>query len=85
MEAIVALIPQLTGVIDKAGTIGVLVIICAFLYWERSKKMAELDKVYGQRDCERLVGERYRSALVAHDVAVPDVSDILRKYEEDKK
>lgn len=85
MEGLINYIPQLLGILDKGGTIGVLVIAAVFLYMERAKKIAELNSTYRERDRERLVSERYRSALAAHNIPIPDISDIEKLYEKRKE
>lgn len=68
-------LPQLAALIEKLGTVGVLLIAIAFLVYERLRLTKMLGRAYRARDKARLKAERYRSACAGASLAV-DVSDI---------
>jgi hypothetical protein len=79
-------LPQLVGLIEKGGVIGLLVIFCGVLIWEIrrgretvNKMREELAKVYGQRDRCRLAFVKCKAACDAAQVKVDlsDISDML--------
>lgn len=84
MAEIFGLIPQLADLIQKAGVVGLLLLICGVLVWEIRRLRSEAVKTYRQRDRARLERERYKSACIAHSLAV-DISDIAAMFEEDKE
>lgn len=80
---ILGLVPQLAGVVDKAGVVGLLILACAYLAWDRNRLQKEGRRTYRQRDKARLERERYKSACVNNQIVV-DVSDIDKMFQEDK-
>lgn len=75
MLELIQALPQLAALIEKLGTIGVLLIAVAFLVWERLRLTKLLGRAYRSRDKARLKAERYRHACTGAGVAV-DTSDI---------
>lgn len=82
MQELLAAVPQIAGLIEKGGIIGLFVILVGFLLFERWKKMKELHRVYGQRDFCRQVSARYKFALDSAGIKV-DISDLERQRQED--
>ena len=70
-------IPQLAGIIEKGGIVGLLVIICAFLLWQLVRYQKELVKAYRERDRWRIA---FVKAKATCDNVVPpikiDLSDL---------
>lgn len=83
LAELLSALPQLAGILDKAGVIGALLIGVGVLFYERRRLMRQNVKVYRQRDRARLKEQRYLSRLQAEGIAV-DVSDIDKLFEEDK-
>lgn len=79
MQEIIAAIPALSGLIEKGGMIGILVVLIYFLVREILRLRKELAMAYAQRDRERLISVRYRSALDNAGLKV-DVTDILAMF-----
>jgi hypothetical protein len=79
-------LPQLTSLIEKLGTVGVLVIAVGFLIYERLRVLKLLDRAHRQRDRWRQIAERYRGAILAASAKLPDTADIdldFAAYKED--
>lgn len=82
MQELVTALPALSGLIEKGGIIGVLLIACGVLVWEirRGRRREhefrnEMAKVYGQRDKWRIAFVKCKAALDAAGVKV-DLSDL---------
>lgn len=76
MQEIVSAIPAVSGLIEKGGIIGVMMILIYFLAREVLRLRKELSRTYAERDRERFLAVRYRSALDHAGIKV-DVSDVL--------
>jgi hypothetical protein len=74
-------LPQLGGLVEKLGVIGLLLAVVAWLINDRLRLLKELMNSYKERDKARLKGERYRSELTAHSIAVPDTADIDLQFQ----
>jgi len=72
---LVSLLPHLTGVVEKLGTVGVLVIAVVWLVSERLRLMKELRTAYIQRDRWRLACTKYKYACDQAHITV-DTSDL---------
>lgn len=70
-------LPKLVTIIEKGGIIGLLVIVVVALVWIILRYRKDLIETYHERDLCRLVQERYRAALVAHNIHVPDIADLV--------
>lgn len=88
MDGILGSIPQLAGIVEKGGIIGLLLIVCAVLVWEirRGRRLMherqdELAAVYGQRDLALLAVVKLKTVCEAHDIKVDlsDLQDLLAK------
>ena len=79
MAEIFSAIPQLAGLIEKGGIIGLLVIIAAVLIWEVRRLRAELAKCYHERDRWRLAFVKCKSACdtVGAKIDLSDLSDLM--------
>jgi hypothetical protein len=73
-------LPQLTAIVEKLGVAGILIVAVVWLVYERIRLMKLSARTFRQRDQSRLVAERYRSALLASDLSIPDVSDIIAEF-----
>lgn len=83
MQELVGVIASLSGVIEKGGIVGVMLILTAFLgrySWSLRKQLAI---VFRQRDRSRMIQIRYKGALDNAKIPV-DISDIERIFQEDK-
>lgn len=76
MELLAAL-PQLADLIQKAGVIGVLLIACAALVYEVRRGRAKLheaagllQKTFAERDSARLIAVRLHTLCEAHKISV---------------
>lgn len=78
---ILAVLPQLGEIVNKLGVVGVLIVAIVWLLWDRMRLMKQAVRTFAERDMHRLVGERYRAALVAAGVQIPDTVDLVREYE----
>jgi hypothetical protein len=76
-------LPQLSGIVEKLGVVGLLLVAVGWLIYERLRLLKELRAAYRDRDRARLKSERYRNTLTAHDVAIPDVTDIDLQFQGD--
>lgn len=54
MQELITALPALSGLIEKAGIVGVLIIFGGMLSWEVLRLRRELAKTYQQRDKWRL-------------------------------
>jgi len=79
MQEIVTAIPAISGLIEKGGIIGLLMVLIYFLVREVMRLRKELGIAYGQRDRERYIAVRYKSALDNAGIKV-DVSDVLAMF-----
>lgn len=79
----VAVIPQLAGIIEKGGVIGMLLIVAVAIGWRLSRKERELNRVYAQRDFCRQVSARYKVLLDSHGIKV-DITDLEQQRKEDE-
>lgn len=84
MQELVGGIAALSGVIEKGGIVGVMLILTAFLGWWSHRLRKQLAAVYRQRDRCRLISVRYRSHLDAAGIKV-DISDILEMLGDDEE
>lgn len=87
MDALLGSIPQLAGIVEKGGVVGVLLIVCAVLVWEIKRgrrlvhdKQDELASVYGQRDLALLAVVKLKTICEAHEIKV-DLSDLKELLE----
>lgn len=75
MQELIGALPAISGLIEKAGVVGVLIIIAAMLVWEVIRLRGDLAKCYRERDKARLAVVKCRAALEANNIKV-DLSDI---------
>lgn len=75
MQELLTALPTVSALIEKAGLVGVLIIIAGVLAWEIYRLRGELGKCYRERDRARLAVVKCRAALDAHNIKV-DLSDI---------
>lgn len=83
MQEFVGTIASLSGVIEKGGIVGVLMLAAGFLGWWSWQLRKQLHVVYRQRDYARSVMFRYKGALDAASIKV-DISDIEKTFADDK-
>lgn len=83
MQELVSGIASLSGVIEKGGIVGVMLIATAFLGWWCMKLRKQLALVFRQRDFARAVQFRYKGALDNAKLTV-DISDIEKLFEKDR-
>lgn len=76
-------IPLLSGVVEKLGMVGLLLVAIGWLIYERLRLLKELRAAYRERDRVRLRAERYRNILIARDIALPDMGDIDIQFQGD--
>jgi hypothetical protein len=88
VSEIIAALPALSGVIEKGGIIGLLLIVAGVLCWEivrgrkaLAEKATELAKVYAQRDKWRLAFVKCKAACDSAGVKV-DLTDLAGLLEE---
>lgn len=70
MEQIVGSLPQLADLIQKAGVIGLLLIVCGVLVYEVRRLRKQSEKTFAERDAYRLYYALYKSACDTHDIKV---------------
>lgn len=75
MDQLLSALPSLVGVIEKAGTLGVLILIVGVLGMEVARLRKENTRTYGQRDKALLMVVKLKTVLESHDIKV-DLSDI---------
>lgn len=82
MDPILGSLPQLAGLIEKGGVIGLLLIVCGVLVYEIRRgrrivhdKQNELAAVYGQRDKALLALVKVKTVCESHNIKV-DLSDV---------
>lgn len=75
METIIGALPQLADLIQKAGVIGVLLIVAGVLVYEVRRLRMELGKVYANRDRLALAVVKLKTTCDAHDIRV-DLNDL---------
>ena len=75
MAELFSAIPQLAGLIEKGGIIGLLVIIAAVLIWEVRRLRGELTKCFRERDRWRLAFVKCKAACDTAGVKI-DLSDL---------
>lgn len=81
MGEIAGTVAQLTAVIDKAGTLGVLVLVCVVLGWYVLKLRKELAGVFAQRDKALLSVVKLKTVCELKGIVVDlrDIEDMLPK------
>lgn len=79
MEGILSALPQLAGLIEKGGVIGLLLIVAGVLVYEVRRLRKELDKVYANRDRLALAVAQLRTVCQARGIEVDldDLKDLL--------
>jgi hypothetical protein len=58
---LVATLPQFVDVIQKAGVVGVLLIVCGVLVIERQRLVKEQKTIFAERDAYRLAYALYKA------------------------
>lgn len=92
MELLLSALPQLAGLIEKGGVVGVLLIVAGVLVWEirRGRQHLhdmrdQLHVVYGQRDLALLAVVKLRTICETHKppikVDLDDLKALLPKPE----
>lgn len=81
MQELAAGIQSLAGIIDKAGTIGLLIIYAVIVSWALLKFRAELAIAYARLNYVRALVVRYRGALDAAGIKV-SLDDIDKLFDE---
>jgi hypothetical protein len=79
MQELVTQLPILSGLIEKGGIVGVLVIVIAFLIWDRVRLVKRMEITFAERDKARAIQIRYKTVLDQRQIAV-DVSDIFEMF-----
>lgn len=74
---------QLAPLVEKLGVLGLLLIGVAWLIYERQRLMKLSAKTFRQRDMARQILERYRSTIVAANLALPNTDDIHKEFAAD--
>lgn len=79
MQDFITALPAVSALIEKAGIIGVLVILGGLLAWEVLRLRRELAKCYRERDKARYAVVKCRAALDAAGIKVDltDIADLL--------
>lgn len=79
MQELFTIIASASGLIEKGGVIGVLLIFCGILVGEVMRLRKLLADVYRQRDKARFALVKARSALSNAGIAIDfsDVSDLI--------
>lgn len=83
MQEIVGVIASFSGVIEKGGIVGVLLITSGTLGRWCFQLRKQLGRVYRQRDFARAVQFRYKAILDINKLTV-DIRDIEKQFEDDK-
>ena len=73
METLIEQLPKYADLLNKAGVIGVLLIICGVLLWEVIRLRRLSVRTFAERDAYRLAYVIYKSACDREKVTV-DVS-----------
>lgn len=91
MQELLTTLPALVKILEQAGVIGVLLIVCGVLIWEIRRGREQVHKmrdemgvVYGQRDKARAISIRYKGQLDNAKITV-DISDILLMFPDSKQ
>ena len=83
LNEVLTLVPKVADIVEKAGIIGILLVVCGVLGWALWKRTAELSAVYRQRDKWRLAFVQAKSILVAEKLDsrlnLSDMEDLLGK------
>lgn len=78
---LIALVPHLSGTIEKLGIVGVLIIAIGYLIWDRTRLMKEMRAAYRARDKWRLGFVKYKTVCDAHvppiHIDMNDMQDLL--------
>lgn len=79
MQDLITAIPALSGLIEKGGIIGVLLVFSGVMVWEILRLRGELSKTYQQRDKARYAVVKCRAALDAAGIKVDltDIADLI--------
>jgi len=75
MGDIVGALPQLAGLIEKGGVVGLLLLICGVLAYEVRRLRSQSIKTFAQRDKWRLAYVKCKAALDTAGIKV-DLSDL---------
>lgn len=70
MEELIALLPKYADLLQKAGVLGVLLIICGVLGWEVLRLRKQAVKIFAERDAYRLAYVIYKSACDTNKISV---------------
>lgn len=81
MESIFSSLPQLAGLIEKGGIVGVLLIALAALVWEIRRLRKDLTRTYALRDKWRAGFLICKAALDFNKIAVDlsHMEDVLKE------
>ncbi len=77
-------LPKIVAILEKAGMLGLMVIVAGVEAWVITKYRKELVTIYHRLDLCRMIRERYRSKLSAENLNV-DVSDLIAESEREKE
>jgi hypothetical protein len=75
-------IPALAGLVEKAGVVGLLLIVVGMLIYERLRLLKELTKTYAQRDKWRLAYVKCKDSLDHHGIKI-DMTDLAALIQEE--
>lgn len=70
MQELIAQLPIISGIVEKGGIIGLLLLIMAVLIWERTRLVKELTSTYRDRDKNRLGFVICKGACDANNIKV---------------
>lgn len=76
---------QVAGLVDKLGTIGVLLAIIGWLVWDRLRLVKQGARTFRQRDRWRQIAERFRGAILAAGAQIPSIDDIDKEFALEKE
>lgn len=79
MQELVQALPVFSGLIEKGGVIGVLLVVVGFLIWDRVRLVKRVERTFAERDMSRMIEVRYKSFLDQNKIVV-DISDIVRMF-----
>lgn len=73
MDTLIELAPKFVDLIQKAGVVGLLVLVCGVLIWEVRRLRKQATVIFAERDAYRLAYAVYKAACDREKLTV-DIS-----------
>jgi hypothetical protein len=81
VQELVTQLPLLSGLIEKGGIVGVMLIVIAFLIYDRMRLVKRLEKTFAERDLARAIQIRQKSMIDGAGLKV-DLTDIYEMFKQ---